>query len=61
MARILIVDDDPQAIDRLQQLLGDEHELASTGDWTQVSRLFFQRPCDLVLMDVNLPGSRATN
>ena len=54
--RILIVDDDPDTIDRLRQVLEDHYEVISTSDWSAVSRLFYKQPCDLVLMDVNLPG-----
>lgn len=54
-ARILVVDDDPDTIDRLTQLLSDDYDVDSTSDWSEVSTLFFRRGCDLVLMDVNLP------
>jgi response regulator RpfG family c-di-GMP phosphodiesterase len=55
-SKVLIVDDDPDLVDRITQLLEDDYEVASTGDWTKLSKMVFgQRPVDLILMDVNLP------
>jgi DNA-binding response OmpR family regulator len=55
MPRIIIVDDDPDLVDRIAQLLEDEYEVLATTDWGELSRLFFREGCALVLMDVNLP------
>lgn len=56
--RIIIVDDDPELVDRIAQLLEDEYEVVATTDWGELSRLFFREGCALVLMDVNLPVLR---
>lgn len=52
--RILLVDDDPEVVDRLQQLAGDRLEFVCTADATTVVRRLTDEPWDLVLMDVNL-------
>lgn len=53
--RILIVDDDPDLVDRITQLLEDDYEVFATTDWGEINKLFFREGVDLVLMDVNLP------
>ncbi|MBX3472188.1 MAG: response regulator [Planctomycetes bacterium] len=53
--RILIVDDDPDLVDRIAQLLEDDYEVLSTTDWGEINKLFFREGVDLVLMDVQLP------
>lgn len=53
--RILVVDDDPDLVDRLVQLLEDDYEVFATTDWGEINKLFFREGVDLVLMDVNLP------
>lgn len=53
--RILIVDDDPDLVDRITQLLEDDYEVFATTDWGEINKLFFREGLDLVLMDVNLP------
>jgi CheY-like chemotaxis protein len=57
-AKIVLVDDDPELIDRMTQLLEDDYDLVATSDWGTLNRLFFRDGCDLVLMDVNLPVLR---
>ncbi len=57
-ARILVVDDDPDLVDRVTQLLEDDHDVLSTTDWGELNRLYFREGVDLVLMDVNLPTLR---
>jgi DNA-binding response OmpR family regulator len=56
--RILIVDDDPQLVDRLTQLLEDDYQVQATHDWAEVNRIVFREGCELVLMDINLPTLR---
>ncbi len=56
--RILIVDDDPQVVDRLTQILEDDYLVQATEDWAEVNRIVFREGCDLVLMDINLPTLR---
>ncbi|MCO5165550.1 MAG: response regulator [Planctomycetes bacterium] len=53
--RVLIVDDDPDLVDRVAQLLEDDYEVFSTTDWGEINKLFFRDGVDLVLMDVQLP------
>lgn len=53
--RIIIVDDDPELVDRIAQLLEDDYEVLATSDWGELSRLYFREGCALILMDVNLP------
>lgn len=53
--RVLVVDDDPDVVDRLVQLLGDEHEVLATTDWGEINHAYFREGVDLVLMDVKLP------
>lgn len=50
------MDDDPDLVDRITQLLCDDYEVLSTMDWGELNSLFFRGPgVDLILMDVNLP------
>lgn len=59
MKRILIVDDDPDLVDRITQLLCDDYEVLSTMDWGELNSIYFRGPgVDLILMDVNLPVLR---
>jgi DNA-binding response OmpR family regulator len=53
--RVLVVDDDPQVVDRVVQLLSDDHEVLATTDWGEINQVFFRDGVDLVLMDVQLP------
>jgi CheY-like chemotaxis protein len=53
--KLLIVDDDPQVIDRLRQLLEDDVDVAATDDWVELNKEFFRGGLDLILMDVKLP------
>ncbi|RMG06678.1 MAG: response regulator [Planctomycetota bacterium] len=55
---VLVVDDDPNVLSRLGQLLEDEFRVTTTADWGEVNRVVFRKGCDLVLMDVNLPVLR---
>jgi DNA-binding response OmpR family regulator len=54
-ARILIVDDDPELVFRIRQVLEDEYEVLATCDWAELNSIVFRQGVDLVLMDVNLP------
>ena len=53
--RVLVVDDDPDVVDRVRQSLGEAAQVEWTTDWARVNNLVFRDRCDLVLMDVNLP------
>ena len=56
--RVIIVDDDPEVVDRVVQVLEDDFDVKATTDWGELSRLVFRSGCELVLMDVNLPVLR---
>jgi DNA-binding response OmpR family regulator len=56
--RVVIVDDDPDVVDRVIQVLEDDFDVKATTDWGELSRLVFRAGCELVLMDVNLPVLR---
>jgi DNA-binding response OmpR family regulator len=53
--RVVVVDDDPELVDRMRQLLGESYDFVATADWGVLNHIFFRDGCDLVLMDVNLP------
>ncbi len=56
--RVVVVDDDPEVVDRVVQVLEDDFDVKATTDWGELSRLVFRAGCELVLMDVNLPVLR---
>lgn len=56
--RVIIVDDDPEVVDRVVQVLEDDFDVKATTDWGELSRLVLRSGCELVLMDVNLPVLR---
>ncbi len=57
MSRILVVDDDPLAIEILLELLARHgHEVATAGSGEEALDSLGAQPCDLVLLDVRLPG-----
>jgi DNA-binding response OmpR family regulator len=57
VARILIVDDDVIIRDLLLATLDfGEHELVHAPDGEAAVRAFQERPADLVLLDLDLPG-----
>jgi two-component system, OmpR family, response regulator len=57
MARILVVDDEPRIQSFLTRaLVGERHEIETTGDGLSAVRLATDRHYDLVLLDLALPG-----
>jgi two-component system response regulator AlgR len=59
--RVLLVDDEPLARLRLRSLLQDARDPAAevvgeAGDVTQALDLLRTQPCDLVLLDIRMPG-----
>lgn len=56
--RVVIVDDDPEVVDLVSQVLEGDFEVKATTDWGELSRLVFRAGCELILMDVNLPVLR---
>lgn len=56
--RVALVDDDPDVVARLLQLLEGEASLEATTDWARINRLVLRGDVDLVLMDLHLPVLR---
>ncbi len=57
VARILIVDDDPQVRDFLRNSLGKHgHEVVETDDGEHACRVQAETPFDLVITDLFMPG-----
>jgi signal transduction histidine kinase/DNA-binding response OmpR family regulator len=57
MSRILIVDDDPLAIEILVELLARQgHAVVTAGSGEEALESLDAQACDLVLLDVRLPG-----
>lgn len=57
--RVLVVDDEPPARERLLSLIADEHELDVVGEakgGTSAIRMIAQKKPDLVFLDVQMPG-----
>jgi len=56
MARLLLIDDNPQVLDMLAMLLEDEdHDVVTAGDGRQGLDLHQAAPFDAILSDVNMP------
>jgi DNA-binding NtrC family response regulator len=58
--RVLLVDDDPDIIWCVQQMLEEDFEFLATSDWAELNRIIFREGVDLVLMDLNLPTLKGT-
>ena len=59
MIRTLIVDDEPLSRRRIRDLLADEPEFELVGecsDGAEAMATLRERPCDLVFLDVEMPG-----
>ena len=56
MPHILIVDDEPGVRESLRMLLKDEFEVTSAGDVDTALALLDERPADVVLLDLVMPG-----
>jgi two-component system cell cycle response regulator len=54
-ARLLVVDDDPDARDVLAMMLGDDYDVQLAADGKEAVELAQAAPPDLVLMDVYMP------
>jgi len=60
MARILALDDNQTILAFLGDLLGREHEVVTTTEWTEANRLLHQGGFDLVLVDEHLEHFRGS-
>jgi len=56
--KILLVDDDPELVFRVRQVLDDGYEVHATADWAELNTRVFREGVALILMDVNLPVLR---
>lgn len=56
--KVLVVDDDPDLVFRVRQILEDTYEVYATSDWAELNKRVFRDHVDLILMDVNLPVLR---
>ncbi len=57
MPKILVVEDDLQVRDMLRDnLLLEGYEVFEAGDGNEALEQFKQTPCDLVIMDIVMPG-----
>jgi two-component system phosphate regulon response regulator OmpR len=55
--RIAIVDDDPELRGLLQRYLGENgFAVRAAGDGVALERLLAREPCDLIVLDIALPG-----
>jgi diguanylate cyclase (GGDEF)-like protein len=55
-SKVLVVDDDPQAVAALSELLADLFEVTVTTHPTEVARLLREDPPDAVVTDLHMPG-----
>ena len=53
--RILIIDDDPQILSLLREILTDRYEVEGTSDPNEGLKMAVARPPDLALIDVDMP------
>ena len=57
MARILVIEDDPQIIKLIRKMLGKEgYEVEGAPDGQIGINLFREKPYDLVITDILMPG-----
>lgn len=57
MARILVIDDDEESRTLMKAMLvGVGHSVEEALDGVEGLKMFEQRPVDLVLTDINMPG-----
>jgi len=56
LARILIIDDDPQILDMIGQTLEREgHEVIDASDGKEGLKLYRENPTDLIITDIIMP------
>ena len=56
-ARILIIDDEPSALDLLRRIFeGEGYQVVLAANGLEGVELFRQNPCDLVITDIVMPG-----
>lgn len=56
MARILVVDDDDEALLYAQSVLCKEHAVMGVSSWIKASEALMREKFDLILLDIDMPG-----
>ena len=56
MAKILVVDDDDDALLYAQSVLGKEYVVMTVNSWIKASEALMREKFDLVLLDIDMPG-----
>jgi DNA-binding NtrC family response regulator len=56
-AQVLVVDDKESVLELMASILGEVHDVTTTSDPLAAARLLEQRPFDVVLTDVRMPGA----
>ena len=55
MARILIVDDEPDVVLTLEFIVSESHEVVATSDPAEAARLLEEQAFDVLLTDIRMP------
>jgi CheY-like chemotaxis protein len=56
MARILVIDDDDEALLYAQSVLCKEHAVMGVNSWIKASEALLHEKFDLILLDIDMPG-----
>jgi CheY-like chemotaxis protein len=54
--RLLIIDDEPTILEVLNEFFGSRYDVVTTSDPAKAMLLAIQRPFDVILLDINMPG-----
>ena len=54
--RLLIIDDEPTILEVLTEFFGSRYDVVATGDPAKAMLMAIQRPFDVILLDINMPG-----
>ena len=56
MKKILMIDDDKVSLSTAKGVLADEYKMISVLDGNQGLKFLENNDCDLILLDINMPG-----
>jgi len=56
MKKILVIDDDKVSLATAKGVLGDDYKVFAVLDGTQALKFLEKNECDLILLDINMPG-----
>ncbi len=56
MAKVLIVDDEPEIVEILESFIEDSHSIETVTSFKEAEKLLKSGQFDLVLSDLNMPG-----